>query len=362
MNFNFFLGKNAGGASSSWDIGIHFRAKDDTITEVPLNETYQGKMVGKKSTEADTEKHVDHTKDQDTDLHAKADKSFVETPASHSSSPSPSDYKKMLKNLNEFTEKITRSVEEKISEIKSDLGSGKTRTLNSKDNSSMSDSEENSEGSGTKMPVNDSPKKSLSLDLVADYYDKEIKNHNFECGSELRQRKWTRGAEIVTYTSVAEKSNQAPKGTTFEEYVEVEPAVEAYEHTNLEESDSDAPFIDAEGTPPINNSDDDGDGDRQSSDGDIRKFVRFVANPENKRMDGCVVFFTMCILLLPLPPFFKGFLTCIVAMIIWRLLTNYWNAEFEASPLVPHVPFSVPDYNNLPPLKVPPTPQERGVS
>ncbi|KAL0278543.1 UNVERIFIED_CONTAM: hypothetical protein PYX00_000340 [Menopon gallinae] len=344
------LGKNAGG-TSVWDFAVHFRAKDDTVTEVPLHELRNDRPE-KEPLEAETLEQLDQALSQENDSNLKVERAIVSNPSgSHSSSSSPSDYKKMFRNLNQFRGKITRSVEEKLSEIKSDLGSNKPQLLSSKDNSSLSDSEENSDGSGSKVCAKDSSRKSLSLDLVT---DKEMKDPVLEITSELTQRKSTwspGGVKYITYL-VGEGRRMTQR---FHNFVEVEPAVEAYEQTDPDDTDDDGQYVDARDDLP-----DDNHRHNRKPEGELLKLIRFIFQIDH-RYDGIAVFLLVCFFALPVPAFLKGFMSCFCLIKIWRLLCSFWSLSLEGSSLMQTVPFEVPDYNKLPPLKTPQVAEEKGV-
>lgn len=300
--------------------------------------------------------------------------SGCESPFPHSNDP--------WRKFNELKGKLTKTVEEKISEMKIErnksnvLGiSSRARLVNSKENSSISDSEDTSESSRLSESLKDSeeasPKKKLHnrSDTIASIIDSVLENVKSESAeTEPDEGDFTRKrlsdlikvSEIKISTAKSELK-EPPSG-------EVESGVEADEN-----------FISDRPGDSNNNPSDvmdsyDNDSERNSEQSVVQdwpppsrntKFSNFACILLAKKAEFIVLIAAIIIYyIFPMSSFLKGLFTGVILMLIGDYVYNYvMNFTFEMkNNYIPSGPFKVPIYEMLAPLKVPKQSSSKGVS
>lgn len=374
-----FSGKCSGTNSST--IGYRFSASDEGLQELHSKPENDECTKGDSNTDVKTKPamltsgSLDGSKceEEKNSIHGEAAKDYWgllgRSISVDSTYESPfSNPIETWRKLNELKGKITKTVEEKISEMKMDRNvSSHSRLINSKENSSISDSEDTSESSKLSEQWKDAEDLNLSLkevinkttDMLSTTLDAALQNvkSEMEAEVELRNRKsHTKFSELMKIPDIkiATAKNDNDGNILDENLAEdIESGVEAQENLNstlaeeLDEPSYQISFGSSQ-TPPDGN---------DILSGFISSFTSI------KLLEVSAVVFLFGFVLyvfLPMSDFSRGFLFCLLFVLIFMKLKNYLY-EDEPSYLQ-QGSFVMPDFKSLPPLKVPQFKSVKGVS
>lgn len=372
--------------TSSPTFAFRFRSGDEELEELQLFDPESSTKEGKVEPDS-TDQSKDETQSEDKSESENGTSPVKEywnrlgkrsTSVDSSTESSFSNSSETWRKLNELKGKITKTVEEKIYEMKTDrnksgnmlgITTNRSRFINSKENSSISDSEDTSESSRLSEPwrdaeeVSGSPKKTVSgvKEALPDNAKPEIVETEAEVAEpELRNRKSGKLSDVVKLSDIKISTAKLEPQGVENQSGEVESGVEADETFTTETR--------YEEIPPLLTSGEGGSrGGLPPSDSEVRKRgvkeFFYMLLVKNHRIVLLLIGYLICVFL-PMSQFFRGFCSAFFVTGVLFVIYDYINQRFlvvEPS-IVTDSPFEVPDYKILPPLRVPPSPSSKGVS
>ncbi|KAK6643075.1 hypothetical protein RUM43_004578 [Polyplax serrata] len=340
-----------GGESSSSPLGYHFKVSTEELGEIQLETNVPSCSTPetKPRSTLTTTGSLDTPKNEEdkNELFGETVREYWgllgRSPSVDSNYQSPfSNPSETWRKLNELKGKITKTVE-KISEMKNERSaSSPTKLFSSKENSSMSDSEDTSESSKTLEQWKDAEDINSSLkevinkttDMLATTLDTALQNAKSEIEAEttLRNRKsCSKLSEVnIPNIKIATASTSTKESFIDESVTEdVESGVEADENLN-------SISFDAFDENSIRTS----NGGSQTPPGGFDIFWSFI--------NYCMAMKSTEVYTVLL----------LVALVIYYFLplTDFFQVKsyfFRDDPFCSQGPFVIPDYRSMPPLKVP---------